>query len=852
MASVSIVDLLSSSPDFTLLVRVLQRTGLIPVLNMARNVTFFAPSDQVLKKLPTDVDIPTLLQYLIITDPIVAANLTEEEAVYFSYLRAPAAPDVPLPLRVQHLPPSQPSRADDVGMQLVIGSGAARVVKHDWVADNGVIQIVDALVPLPDTLCDTVARSAYTGDRQLFSQLFVKHPMICFLLQHAQDTATLLVPVDSAFDVLNDVELSYLMLNAGHDDRLRFIGNHFLYSSVYRQNDTLGLGTNVPSMSGAMVNIRKSKRAIIFNGNVEAIESDIVLQNGVIHTLPALLTPWSFFEFTPRKYLYGLKATQFADELLFHKYESVLDDTHRVQTIFAPVDIVGSDTPVSTKSLQYHFTDSLIDGLDESIVLPSRLSLQSLGGRHQHIRVTTNKYGDVLVNGKAKVLRAPLRIGKTAIIPIDRALDLPPPLVFAMGSILEARTSLQMLQSLGLLDSEGVKGWTVFAPDDAAWENLGSVAKFIQGSPEAAKEVVCSLMFTEPIYSYDFNSADAVDYETATGTRVSIKTDDSKASISFRMGTSESVVPLKSVDVLFDGGVIHTISSIPIPDSVKITPRQLLEAEHITAFVELLETASLAKDVIADDSQYVILAPLDADLAVANITTATVDLTTQMGLHILRRRSIQGNSFLSDRSIYDTLVSGVCMTVISNLSDDMYELRITSHPSVTSVQPVRVLSRGVTTSGSEIYVIDRVIPIAAIIPDKIPTWWRAHGVLVGLGASGGILAMVLVGMFWFMIIYRGGRNSRRRQSSNGSDKGFVRFRRSFSGSGRSIIINANGSDEEEDDDDDDDAIGENTPFLRRAASGRLGSRVNIEDFGDVDEDAEEVELPSRSNKHSSV
>ncbi|KAK9483806.1 hypothetical protein V1527DRAFT_472172 [Lipomyces starkeyi] len=849
MASISIVDLLSSSPDFTLLVRVLQRTGLIPVLNMARNVTFFAPSDEVLKKLPTDFDIPTLLQYLIITDPIVSYNMTEEEAVYFSYLRAPAAPDVPLPLRVQRLLSSHRETADDAGMQLVIGSGAAKVVMHDWVADNGIIQVVDAMVPLPGTLCEAAVGSANKGDIHLFSQLFVKHPMICFLLQYAQDTATLLVPVDSAFDVLNDVELSYLMVNAGHDDRLRFLGSHFLYSSVYRQNDTLGLGTNVPSMSGAMVNIKKSERGIKFNGQVDTIESDVVFQNGVIHTLPSFLISWSFFEFSPRKYLYGLNATRFTDELLFHKYDSVLDDTNRVQTIFAPVDPEGGDMPVSAKTLEYHFTDGLIDSLDGSMILPSRLSLPSLRGRRQHILVTIDENGEFWIDGKSKVLRAPLLIGNTAIIPIDRALDLPPSLHYAAGSIFEAHTTLQIFESLGLFDDDVVKGSTIFFPDDSAWEKIGSVAKFILSSSDVAKELLCSLMFTEPVYSSDFNSANSSDYETAAGTRVSIKTNDSKTSIKFNMGNVETVASLGSIDILFDGGVVHTISSIPIPESINITPRQLLDAEHITSFVELLESASLAKDVIADDSQYIILAPANSVLAVSNITTATVDLAIQMGLHILSRRSTPGGSFLSGLSVYDTLVSGVHVSILSELSDNMYELRIVKHPLIERIQPIRVLSSGVSTSGAEIYVIDRVLPMSVLNAIADPPWWQAHGVLVGLGASGGILAMVIIGLFWFLIIYRGGKNWRHRQALGGNDKSFVRFRRSFSESGRSIIINANGSDEE--DDDDDDAIGEDTPFLGRAASGRLGSRVNIEDFGDVDEDAEEVELPSRSNEHCS-
>ncbi|KAK9367565.1 hypothetical protein V1509DRAFT_566411 [Lipomyces kononenkoae] len=846
IATVSVVDLLSSSPDFTLLVRVLQRTGLIPVLNMARNITFFAPSDKVLRSLPTELDMPTLLQYMIITDPIVAANMTENEAVYFSYLRAPAAPDVPLPLKVQRV-----SSADEK-VRLEIGSGAAKVVKHDWVADNGIVQVIDAMIPLPDPLCDAVAGSVIKGDMRIFSRMFVMHPMICYLLRYAQDTATLIVPVDSAFDILNDVELSYLMVAAGHDDRLRFLGSHFLYSSVYRQNDTLGSGINVPSMSGAMVTLEKSERGIIFNDHIETVQSDMVFQNGVIHTLPSFLTPYEFFEFSPRKYMFGLNATQFTNELLFHNYDSVLDDTNRVQTIFVPVDSDTADMPVSANSLEYHFTDSLIDTLNGSIVLPSRLSLVSLGGRRQRIKLNMDENAEVWVNGKSKILRAPLRIGNTAVIPIDRALVLPPSLRFAAGSVFEARTTLQIFQSLDFFDDDTINGFTIFFPVDSAWEKLGSVGKFIRSvsGSEVAKQLLCSLMLTEPVYSSAFSSEKFAEYQTAAGTRVSIKTDNRTTSIEFNIGNIESVVELESVDLLFDGGVVHTISSIPIPENIKITPRQLLHAENITGFVELLEASSFAQDVIADDSQYIILAPQDSALTVSNITTATVELEAQMGLHILGKRSTLGGSFLSGESSYDTLVGGVHISVLAQLSDDAYELLIVSDPFVKSIQHIRVLSGGVSTSGAEIYVIDRVLPLSALTPNEVPAWWQAHGILIGLGAAGGILAMVLIGLFWLLIIYRGGQRWGHRQSLGGNIKSFVRFRRSFSGSGRSIVISANVSDEE--DDDDEAAVGERTPFLGRTASGRLGSRVNVEDFGDIDEDAEEVELPSRSNEHGSV
>ncbi|KAK9464373.1 FAS1 domain-containing protein [Lipomyces arxii] len=851
LASVSIVDLLSSSGEFTSLIRALQRTGLIPVLNMGRNITFFAPTNKVLDSLPSDIpDLPELLQYLIITDPIVSTDLKESESVYFSHYKSPASPGTPLAMNVELLRAADGEPMNAVGNRLVLGYGAANVIRHDWMADNGVIHVIDNIVPIPNTLCPSISLASQYGPTRLFSQLILRHPMICYLLNRAQDTATLLVPLDSAFLLLNDVELAYLLSEAGHDDRLRFLGAHFLYSNVYRQNDTTGQGTYVPSMSGEPVKLRAVSDGILVNDVITTVEHDVIFQNGVIHVVPSLLKPRTFFQFTPRKYLYGLNATTFADELLFHDFSAYVDDTHTMQTIFAPVDTTGGDIPLSLHGLMYHFVEGNYLDFDHSTTLQSKLQLPALNGHKQHISITVHGNGNILINDMSRVVSAPVKVGNTVIIPIDRAFSLPPVLKEALGSVFGAHKTFDLFESLGLFADHAIQGATLLVPDDDAWAKLGSVGKYLTSSPKLLQTLFYHLMLTEPLYSSSFGQ-DAVTYQTVAGTTISIAATENKDSLLLDGDVAQSIVSLTSPDVLYEGGVLHGLSSLPMPKSITVTARDLLDVEDVNTFVDLLEWVSLAETVLADDRQYIILAPADAVMSLANVTYDTLNLSSLLGLHVFKRQNVFSSSFFEGSGVYDSIVPGFHASIVSTVDENLYMLRIVSNPGIESLQPIRVLSSGVTTSGSEVYVIDRVLPALTILPHiRLPGgYFQSHGVLVALGAAVGIIGFFMIGGFWFWIIHhdssrRFSRQFKQRWIQSGADNKKKSFSSSFANNGRSVIVSGEEGEFLEDDESEIDrrqSITEETPFLQRAADG-LGSRVDGEAIDEADADAEEVEL----------
>ncbi|KAK9380699.1 uncharacterized protein V2V93DRAFT_371360 [Kockiozyma suomiensis] len=846
-ASVSIVDLLSSSPDFTLVVRVLQRTGLIPVLNMGRNITFFAPTNSVLEKIPSSVDLPKLLEYLIITDPVISTELEDQSRVFFSHLRSPSAPDFPVPIKVRLVQsrPGEPSNS--AGKRLIVGT--ASVVRHDWIADNGVIQVVDSLVDIPDSLCHGLSRLAGTsGPTQFFAQLFVQHPWICILLAESEDTATALVPANSAFGSFSPIELNYLMSAGGHDDRLKLIGEHFLYSPLYRQNDTTGFGNDYPLLSGNIIHAAATDNGRIrFNNEVDTVETDILFQNGVMHTLPNLVIPWTYFAFSPLKYLYGIHAVKFAEELLFHGYRSTLVDAQIHQTIFAPIDSDGSDSPTSERTLSYHFVDYPILKLTEGVI-PSRLQPLLMNRYHQRVKITSSN-GVMYANDNSRILREPVMIGNTAIVPIDRPLELPPKLRFAAGTIEKGSTMMTFLRELDFFDDADLRGWTIFFPNDDAWASLGSVTKYFKKRPEIARQLLLSLMITQPVYSEDFTS-DISGFETAFGSRIGIKGDKNHETVIFvsLVTKTETEIPLAASDMLFESGVIQTIGAVPIPEYIEITPRQLLDAEDINIFVDLLEATDLPADtgVLNDESSYIILAPVDMALKYREVTPVTLNLATQLGLHILRRRNLHSGRFIDGASSFDSIVPDLTMMLSKSRDTEKYTLSIYSRELMRETFfSIRILSMGLTSAGAEIYVVDTVLPML-LVPSENRSWWQRHGILVALGAAAGIIVISMISLGGFWIIYQGGRNWNRHRSIVDNFKNIVQFRQGVNGDfiGSSLLSSDDSDSDSNDADDEEEAVGEGTPFLRQA-SGTLGSRVTGEEETDDEiEEAEHVEMSS--------
>ena len=142
----TIIDLLSTNAEFGPLIKALQRTALIPILNGSDNITLVAPMSDAIENFEGDLTKELLLYHIL--NGSVLSNMVEKEIVVESLLKMDPNDNTSLGVGVKIEREGDRGR----GQGLLKIGGEARVVKSDWEANNGVIQVVDKLIRIPDTI----------------------------------------------------------------------------------------------------------------------------------------------------------------------------------------------------------------------------------------------------------------------------------------------------------------------------------------------------------------------------------------------------------------------------------------------------------------------------------------------------------------------------------------------------------------------------------------------------------------------------------------------------------------------------------------------------------------------------
>ena len=142
----TIIDLLSTNAEFGPLLKALQRTSLVPLLNASENVTLIAPIAEAMNEFKGDLTRDLLLYHIL--NGSVMSTMVEDEIVVESLLKMDEKDNSSLGVGVKIERQGDRGRGQGV---LKIG-GCARVVKSDWEANNGVVQVVDKLMSIPERI----------------------------------------------------------------------------------------------------------------------------------------------------------------------------------------------------------------------------------------------------------------------------------------------------------------------------------------------------------------------------------------------------------------------------------------------------------------------------------------------------------------------------------------------------------------------------------------------------------------------------------------------------------------------------------------------------------------------------
>ena len=274
-----IVDIASSSSDFTVLVAALQEAGLVSALQGEGPFTVFAPTDAAFTALLTELNItaqdllghPQLAQvllYHVVPGKVMSTNLSDGMM-------------------------AETLKGDELMIDLSDGVmiNDSNVVTADIEATNGVIHVIDkVLVPKDFVLSgnDIVDIALSDPNFSMLVSLLQKAELVGAL--QGEGPFTVFAPTNAAFEDL----LSALDITASDLMQQPDLAKVLLYHVVSGKAMSTDLvdGMRLSTLNGEYVNVDLSAGVMINESSV--VSADIQAVNGVIHVIDKILVPSNF------------------------------------------------------------------------------------------------------------------------------------------------------------------------------------------------------------------------------------------------------------------------------------------------------------------------------------------------------------------------------------------------------------------------------------------------------------------------------------------------------------------------------------------------------------------------------
>lgn len=391
----SIIDILSASAQFSIVLDHIQRLGLVPLINGARNVTFFAPSNDAFLGVNPELVTKDLLLYHLLNTTFMTSDLSGSKerglssAIHPSYLSAKHfkkihnSVDSQISLEnsiaTEELDSSQNAEnmlvfinkypTSDKRYSYSVGNNplsTVHITKSDLMAsrNRGVVHVVNKLMKIPESICSMLEKNPNT---QFFYKLFDLE-YNCSLPVFSVPT-TLFVPLDLAFaSQLNQIETDYLFSQWGHSDRKKILDRHTITSQLVssplipdiakQSHQSRNTSALLQTDDGSIWNISLS---MAVNGTFSSKTSNNIANDGIIHYYDSFVAGSdgninSLITFTPEKYILGLGCESFVKQVKFRGLKGLINESSSdlKQTIFSPIEdpdsIMANDASVSLKS----------------------------------------------------------------------------------------------------------------------------------------------------------------------------------------------------------------------------------------------------------------------------------------------------------------------------------------------------------------------------------------------------------------------------------------------------------------------------------------------------------------------
>ncbi|CDO93709.1 unnamed protein product [Kluyveromyces dobzhanskii CBS 2104] len=749
----TVVDILSQNPEFSTFLRLIQREGFVPLLNSMDNYTLFAPVNSAF----IDGDESGVSEEFVLEHYILLNNVLDVKSM---------APGTYI-LESQSYPLSM-HKGNDGRSAL---NGKVHVVDPNLAPNfqNATVHGIDSFIVKPPTLYELV--SSHPGLKMESVSLMehlVKTSMPDsnalkngkFRLQPFVNGSTIFLPTDAALSkFFNDIELNYLFDLSNSDFTIperredleiltkMIIVDKLIGGAISENYDILYTKSGEP----LAVHSKNKGHDLVINGST-AVVSNLIFDQGIVHIVSDLPIVETDITFNVEKYLLGLNASSFVEELHIRKFKKLVNDPKIEQTIFVTKDAMSEnseDGGLSKSQLLYHFIEHKVNlAADfETHYFPIRLyesmfcsSNKRLGGKCQRMKVS--KYGDHLyLNEKYHVLNLdPISIDNTMLYIVDDNLMLPGDLVSSINPFFHCAKSLKFLQQLNLLDLKpNDEGYTLFLPCFNAWDDMQLVTDYIERNISAMNILMKNYVLNGLFYSDSDNfTSDTTDL---FGENVTVKTgvtNETADHLSLSLSTVDHEIQLKkSFDMIFSQGVVHPINEVYFPNILDIGLRQLIETIGTYDFLVFLEKFPEFNDILTGSAPYSLLIPTQRSLLMEGIDLNYTKLEKFLKLHILPLN--QTHSLMECADKIDT-VAGESLKC-REASDNILLLSVMDGVD----KEVRILKKGCTTgnSGSCVFLIDRPISVQ---------WLNKERYSITLPALSFALGTVLGTMFLFSLL----------------------------------------------------------------------------------------------------
>lgn len=364
--SFTVWDIIDNSPDHLTLSAILELTELDEVLaNPEVSYTVFAPTDEAFEAI----------------DSATLAMVLEDEELLTAILLYHVALGTTLSTDLEDGQVIETVIEEDLVVRFENGNvfiNDAQVTVADLVADNGVVNVIDAvLIPFQDeafTVFDIISNS----DDHATLQAVLELAGLDEALSDPDATLTVFAPTDDAFEAIDPEVLEAVLED---EELLEAILLYHVVGSVALSTD-LSDGMEIVTLNGQSITVTISDDGVFIN-DAQVTVADIEADNGVVHVIDAVLIPAQQEAFTVFDIISNSDDHATLQAVLeLAGLDEALLDPEATLTVFAPTDdafealdpevleAVQNDPELLENILLYHVVGSqalstdLSDGMD--------------------------------------------------------------------------------------------------------------------------------------------------------------------------------------------------------------------------------------------------------------------------------------------------------------------------------------------------------------------------------------------------------------------------------------------------------------------------------------------------------